>query len=96
MRRQFEDVKEWLETISHRVTGAMATKVGQRNDNSQWQRNEGPRYRRQQSSQGQGEDMDRALQNGQVDIDIQDFEEGPSQKICLSISVKKKVGRSGD
>jgi hypothetical protein len=65
----------------------MVTKVVRRNGNSLWQQNEDPKYQTRQSSLGQGENKDRVLQNGRVDIDIQDFGECPFRKKTLSISV---------
>ena len=84
-------MKESLGTIPHGVTGAMVTKVGWRNDNSQLQGNEGPRYQRRRSSWGQGGDIDSALLNGRVDNDIQDYGGSPSRKIFLSISAERNL-----
>ena len=84
-------MKELLGTIPHRVTGAMVTKVGQRNDNSRLQGNEGLRYRRRRSSWDQGGDMDSALLNGRVDNNIQDYGGSLSQKFFLSISAERNL-----
>jgi hypothetical protein len=87
-------VKESLGTIPHGATVAMLTKVGHGNDNSRWQCYERPKYQRQQSSWGQVEDMDSALQNGRVENDIQDLRGSPSRKIRLSISGQKKKSQA--